>query len=166
MADQRAPGGSSNAGHQCSVLIVENEPELQDLLRVALESAGYPAAVASNGREALAHLRRTVDVCLILLDLYMPIMNGRDFRAAQLRDRSLAWIPVIVVSGGVDAAREAHALGAEGFVRKPIDVDELEAAIRRIECSRTQKTWNPERRLPGAPGRSATAGPDSTSCPE
>lgn len=130
--------------HRCSVLVVEDEPELQDLLRVALEADGYTVATASTGRDALKHLRSSVSTCLIILDLYLPIMGGRRFRAAQLRDRSLAWIPVIIVSGGLEGAREARELGARAFVRKPVDVDELRAAMRRIGCIRARP--RPEQR--------------------
>lgn len=125
-----------DAGHQCSVLVIEDEPELQDLLRFALEAEGYTVHVAPNGREALRHLHSTAQTCVIVLDLYLPVMSGQRFRAVQLRDRSLAWIPVIVMSGGVDAGREARALQAQSFVRKPVDVDELRAAVQRVVCSR------------------------------
>jgi CheY-like chemotaxis protein len=125
---------SIDAAHRCSILIVEDEPELQDVFRVALEADGYDVAVVDNGRDALKHLRSTANTCLILLDLFLPVLSGQRFRAVQLRDRSLAWIPVVVVSGGIDAAREARELGARAFVRKPVDVDELRAAIRRVGC--------------------------------
>jgi len=130
--------------HRCSVLVVEDEPELQDVLRVALEADGYDVAVVDNGRDALKHLRTTPTTCLIILDLFLPVLNGHTFRDVQLRDRSLAWIPVIIMSGGVDAAREARELGARAFVRKPANVDELLAAVRRVGCLRARQ--RPEQR--------------------
>src|SRR5215208_7985352 len=108
------------APHRCSVLVVEDEPELSDVFRVALEADGYDVSVVTNGRDALKHLRSTATTCLIVLDLLLPVMDGRRFRAVQLRDRSLAWIPIVVVAGGVEAGREARELGAAAFVRKPI----------------------------------------------
>jgi CheY-like chemotaxis protein len=125
--------------HRCSVLVVEDEPELQDMLRVALEADGYDVAVVGDGREALRHLRSTALTCLIVLDLMLPVMDGHRFRTMQLRDRSLAWIPVIVVSGGMEAAKDARELGAHAFVRKPIDVDELREIVSRVGCSRTRR---------------------------
>jgi CheY-like chemotaxis protein len=136
--------------HNCSILIVEDEAELQELLRVALESDGYEVAVVNNGREALQHLRSTPTTCLIILDLFLPVLSGHRFRAVQLRDRSLAWIPVVVVSGGVDAAREARELGARAFVKKPVDVDQLRAAIRGVGCLRARQ--RPDQRDLGRPG--------------
>ncbi len=71
---------------------------------------------------------------MIVLDLGLPVMDGREFRAAQLRDRSLAWIPVIVLSGGVETGQVARELGVREFVRKPVDVDQLRDALRRVGC--------------------------------
>ena len=129
---------TEDRSHQCSILVVEDEPELREVLQIALEADGYDVATAVNGRDALKHLRTTADTCLIVLDLYVPVMNGREFRAAQLRDRSLAWIPVIVISGGLEGARDARELGARAFMRKPVDVDALREAVRQVECRRAQ----------------------------
>src|SRR4051794_23029570 len=89
--------------HRCSVLVVEDDAELRELLRVALGADGYAVETAANGRDALRHLRSTADTCIIVLDLALPLMDGRQFRAAQLRDRSLAWIPVVLLSGDGEA---------------------------------------------------------------
>ncbi|MGE3958120.1 MAG: response regulator [Vicinamibacterales bacterium] len=128
---------------RCSILIVEDEPDLQDLLRLTLEAEGYRVAAVPDGRRALTHLRSTASTCAIVLDLALPVMSGRRFRHAQLRDRSLAWLPVVVVSGSLDAAREARDLQAQAFVRKPIDPGELRAALYRV-CHPT--TPVPQRR--------------------
>jgi CheY-like chemotaxis protein len=118
--------------------VVEDEPDLQDVFRVALEADGYEVAIAANGRDALKHLRTSPQTCIIVLDLNLPVMDGRRFRAVQLRDRSLAWIPLVVVSGAIDAARESRELAARSFVRKPIDVDELRSALRCVGCWRAR----------------------------
>lgn len=128
--------------HRCAVLIVEDDGELRELLRVALSTDGYAVAAVADGREALNHLRSTADICMIVLDLALPVMSGRAFRAAQLRDRSLAWIPVIVLSGGLDAARDARELEARSFVRKPVDVDELRRALRNVGCCHARPRGN------------------------
>lgn len=131
-------------GHHCTVLIVEDDPDLRDVLRVALAADGYTVVTAANGRDALWRLRSTADTCIIVLDLALPVMTGRQFRAAQLRDRSLAWIPVVVLSGGVDAGRDARELAARSLVKKPVDVDELRRALRHVGCSRARS--RPEQR--------------------
>ncbi len=120
-----------NAG---KVLVVDDyEPNLRGL-GALLKSAAYSVVSASNGRDALMHLRSTADTCIIVLDLSLPQMDGTQFRVAQLRDRSLAWIPVVVLSGSIDGAVRARELGARAFVPKPVDLDRLRAALRRIGC--------------------------------
>lgn len=125
---------AADPAHRCSVLVVDDDSEIQELLRIALSGDGYDVATADNGRDALSHLRSTAETCLIVLDLGLPRMDGARFRAAQLRDRSLAWIPVIVTTGEIDGARIARDMGARAFVTKPIDVDKLRALVREIGC--------------------------------
>ena len=124
--------------HRCSVLVVDDDVEGQALLKVALEADGYEVAAVSDGREALHYLRSHAETCIVLLDLMLPAMDGAQFRAAQLRDRSLSWIPVVVMSGAIDADRRARELGARRFVRKPLDIDDVRAALRHIGCCRAR----------------------------
>lgn len=125
-----------DSAHRCAVLIVDDDPELKDLLRIALAGEGYQVAHSSNGRDALMHLRSTADTCMIVLDLALPHMDGVRFRAAQLRDRSLAWIPVVVLSAAIEGPALARAMNARAFVPKPVDLDRLRAALRNIGCCR------------------------------
>lgn len=122
--------------HVCGILVVDEHDDVRELLRVSLSAEGYGVAVARSGREALAHLRSTAQTCVILLDMTASTTEIAQFRAAQLRDRSLAWIPVIVMSGGVDAAQRARAFGASGFVRTPLDLDQVRDTVRRVGCGR------------------------------
>src|SRR6185503_16440737 len=80
------------ATHRCTVLVVEDDADVRELLRFALSADGYEVATVDNGREAMHYLRSHADACIILLDLALPIMDGAHFRSAQLRDRALAWI--------------------------------------------------------------------------
>jgi CheY-like chemotaxis protein len=123
--------------HRCRILIVDDDLESQELLRVALAADGYDVAAAANGRQALNALRSQPRTCAILLDLVLPGMDGAQFRAAQRRDRSLAWIPIVVMSGAVDAERLTRELGARRLVRKPLDLDEVRRALRGIGCDTT-----------------------------
>jgi CheY-like chemotaxis protein len=126
------------SSHRCTVLVVDDDPEVCDLLRVALSSEGYQVATVPNGRAALHYLRSNADSCIILLDLMLPIMDGPHFRTAQLHDRSLAWIPLIVMSAAVDADRRARELGARRLVRKPLDLDDVKQALRYVGCCQTR----------------------------
>jgi CheY-like chemotaxis protein len=138
-------GDAAPSTHRCTVLVVEDDADLQELLRIALSADGYEVATVDNGREAMHYLRSHADICIILLDLALPIMDGTQFRTAQLRDRALAWIPLVVMSGSEDAPRHARELGARRLVRKPLDIDEVRTALRFIGCcqARPRRTAAP-----------------------
>jgi two-component system KDP operon response regulator KdpE len=119
------------------VLIVEDEPALQRALRINLRARGYDIGVASSGREALAQARqRPPDV--VLLDLGLPDVDG----AEVIRDlRGWSRAAVIVLSGRAGSDDKIGALdaGADDYVTKPFDMEELlarlRAALRRDERS-------------------------------
>ncbi len=113
----------SDAGR--SILIVEDDELIRRAMQMVLEWEGYPVVCAADGQEALNMLRSGLRPALILLDVMMPVLDGQQFRQEQLRDPSLAAIPVIVVS----AASFAEAVSAAHHVRKPFEVQELLAAI-------------------------------------
>ena len=137
----------TGTAHRCSVLVVDDDAEVRDLLRVALSADGYHVAAVSNGRDALHHLRSHAETCIIVLDLILPVMDGVEFRTAQLRDRSLSWIPVVVMSAAVDADRRARELGARRFVPKPLDLDEVRQALRHIGCCQARPRVTPGKSL-------------------
>jgi CheY-like chemotaxis protein len=120
--------------HRCSILVVDDDGDVRELLRVALEVDGYHVAAVANGREALHYLRSHADICSIVLELILPVMDGERFRAAQSRDRSLAWIPVVVMSAAIDGERRAREIGARAFVRKPLNLDDVRRALGHIGC--------------------------------
>lgn len=127
------------------MLIVDDDGETRELLRFTLTGIGYDVVAVADGREALRYMRSHAETCIVVLDLMLPEMDGATFRAAQLRDRSLAWIPVVVVSGAIDAVDRARALRAQSLLKKPLDLDEVREKISQIGCRRT----TPRRRPPG-----------------
>jgi CheY-like chemotaxis protein len=115
-----------------TVLVVEDDDPIRDILLEILNDQGYDAVGAANGRDALDLLRSLEPLpCLVLLDLMMPVMDGAAFREAQVRDPSLAAIPVVVLSAYADAAAQARRMGATGFLKKPVEVK------RVVELART-----------------------------
>jgi CheY-like chemotaxis protein len=119
-----------------NVLIVEDDPDVREMLSTLLATEGFHAVAAEDGLEGL-HLLRTVRrrapeiPCLILLDLKMPRFGGKEFRRAQLGDPTVASVPVAVISGAIDLEERAKALGAVATLPKPIDCDVLLYVVRR-----------------------------------
>jgi CheY-like chemotaxis protein len=112
------------------VLIVDDEPDFQEAIREALESEGHRTTCASNGREALEHLRMAADsTCVILLDLSMPIMDGCEFRKRQLDDDALAAIPVVLITADGNAREKAEKLAVQGYLAKPIRPTDLLSTV-------------------------------------
>jgi CheY-like chemotaxis protein len=117
-------------GKQSStILLVEDDPATRGAMKMVLEWEGYRVECAANGQEALGRLMAGERPAIILLDLNMPVMDGRQFHTELQREPALASIPVVTVS----AASDAEAVEGAGFVRKPFEPAELLEAIRWAE---------------------------------
>ena len=118
------------------VLVVDDDTEIRETIVEVLEDAGYTAVGAADGVEALAQLRDPRDQwCVVLLDLMMPNMDGRTFRAEQLQDPALSPIPVVIVSAMNDVADAADQLGVAAHVTKPVPLARLVELVDRF-CNR------------------------------
>jgi DNA-binding response OmpR family regulator len=106
------------------VLIVEDEADSRIMLATILTMQGYETVMATNGAEALTIARQQTP-CLILLDLMMPIMDGEQFREAQLADATLRDVPVIVLTARYDGERTAQRLHTASCIVKPLNVSQL-----------------------------------------
>jgi CheY-like chemotaxis protein len=115
-----------------TILLVEDDDEIRSSMADVLEHRGYHVRTASNGVEALEQLRESGAISLILLDLMMPRMNGFVFRERQLKDPTLASIPVIVITAYGQMAENIASLGPIPCLRKPVVYDELVALIERL----------------------------------
>lgn len=103
-----------------SILVVEDDSDIREALIDVLESEGYHAVSATNGKEALDLLHEIQKPCLVLLDMMMPIMNGQEFLECVMKDSYLAPIPVLIVSAIAD---KTNTKGAIGIIKKPVDID-------------------------------------------
>jgi DNA-binding response OmpR family regulator len=104
------------------VLVVEDDPDLAALEADVLTASGHRVEIACNGREALAAIEREPPD-LILLDMKMPVMNGREFADEYRRRDGKATI--VVVTASEDAERRAAEIGASDWIAKPFDPGEL-----------------------------------------
>jgi CheY-like chemotaxis protein len=112
------------------VLVVDDDRDIRESLIEMLEDHGYRAVGAGNGLEALEVLRAGPPPCLILLDLMMPGMDGREFRAEQIKEPSWAAVPVIVISAYGDVEAQAGALALD-CLKKPLTMRPLMDAVHR-----------------------------------
>ena len=114
-----------------SVLVTDDDDDIRDSIREVLEDEGYSVAVAAHGREALECLAE-VRPQLILLDLSMPVMNGQEFRKAQLEHPIWKEIPVVVLSAAGRMQEKTSGMDAADLVAKPIKLDKLLLVVRRF----------------------------------
>lgn len=112
-----------------TVLIVDDDVDIRDVLSMFLEEEGYTVATAPNGRAALIYLREHPDVSVILLDLMMPIMTGFQFREAQKLDPLIATIPVVIMTAR--GALEPGAIDACDILPKPLPFEMLIESLNR-----------------------------------
>lgn len=115
------------------VLVVDDEPQVRSTIRDALSLEGYEVVEASNGAEALA-LLPTVLPEVIVLDLWMPVMDGWAFRRAQ--SVSHGHIPVIVISALDLSSTHVAELAADALIAKPFDLDVLYRAVADVLAKR------------------------------
>jgi CheY-like chemotaxis protein len=107
------------------VLVVDDEPQIRATVSELLTLEGYEVVQASNGADALKQLDGRPDV--VVLDLWMPVLDGWTFRTTQLRTHP--GIPVIVLSATTLTEEQLAELGRPAVVAKPFDLDTFLSAI-------------------------------------
>lgn len=110
------------------VLLVEDDDHLREATADALRDSGIEVMEAADGRQGLEAMR-AAPPCLVLLDLMMPVMDGRSFREQQLQRPDLSDIPVIVISAHLDHT-VANDLNAAAYLRKPVKLAEVLRSVR------------------------------------
>jgi len=110
------------------VLVAEDDPEAADLIASILQREGCEVLFARDGAEALEIARELPRPDLVLLDLELPVMDGRAFLDVMRSDPSLSGIPIVVVSGAPDAAT----VPATDNVRKARLLDGLRRVLARV----------------------------------
>jgi two-component system phosphate regulon response regulator PhoB len=116
--------------------VIDDEPDLVELVRINLDQAGYDVETAASGREALAALRRARPD-LVVLDLMLPDISGTDLCRQIRADAALADLPILMLTAKADEVDRVvgFELGADDYVTKPFSPRELTlrvaAALRR-----------------------------------
>ncbi len=134
-----------SAGKRITILLAEDDPGDQELTRRALQNDldRIDLRIVENGEEALEYLARQAAYAqpdaaprpdLILLDLNMPRMNGRELLKVLKNDPDLGRIPVVVLTTSeqeVDILR-SYDLGCNSYIQKPVDMDQFVSAVRQL----------------------------------
>lgn len=113
------------------VLVVDDDPGVQKLLKTMLEMAHFEALIANNGQEALVCLEHTRPA-LIVLDLMMPTMDGPTFLAELERCGLRASTPVIVLTANIYARPLIERMHVDSYVSKPFRLTDLLQQIRTL----------------------------------
>lgn len=115
------------------ILLIEDDRPYRQALRLYLESHGYSAKEAEDGREALVLLDGGLDVNIIISDYHMPVINGLDFLKALSYRVKGQDVRVILVSGNMtkEIEKEAKQAGAFALLSKPFDFQDLLALVSR-----------------------------------
>jgi len=116
------------------IMVVDDERDIRNLLRQVLEHAGYQVQTAGNGREALEMLEQTRPD-LVLLDIMMPEVDGwevcRNIKTRQ-KTKDIPVILITVRSQPLDKVVGTEVVGADDYITKPFDLDDLLARVARL----------------------------------
>jgi two-component system phosphate regulon response regulator PhoB len=121
------------------ILVVDDEPDLVELVRFNLASAGFRVEIATSGSAALASLRRSPPD-LMVLDLMLPDIDGTELCRRVRADRDLAQLPVIMLTAKAEEVDRIVGLelGADDYVTKPFNTRELALRVKAVLRRRTQ----------------------------
>ncbi len=109
-----------------TIIVVEDDEGIRETMAALLEDEGFHVLQAENGQQGLALLRESGGVALVLLDLWMPVMNGWQMMDALRADPELKGVPVVVISA---AGEVPPPDGAKAFLRKPVRLETLLEAV-------------------------------------
>ena len=112
------------------ILICDDEPALRELIRASMDD-GFEFAEASDGVIAL-ELAREVTPDVVILDLMLPRLSGLEVLARFNADEQLKDVPVLVITAWNETREDVLAAGADEFVTKPFDPEELRNAVKRL----------------------------------
>ncbi|MFA5293436.1 MAG: response regulator [Phycisphaerae bacterium] len=114
------------------ILIVDDEPDLLKVTLLRLKKTGYEVYSATDGREVLDVVPRIMPD-LIILDVYIPVLNGDEVARILKRDDKLKHIPIILISATTRTLDERAAdCGADAFITKPFEPEELIGQVKKI----------------------------------
>jgi CheY-like chemotaxis protein len=127
---RRNTGGGGHATH--TVLVVDDEPAIRQLLNDLLSAEGHAVLSATDGRNALDQLHSGARPCLILLDLMMPLLDGWQTAEQLRRDPELRTIPFAVIAANPRYEADAYRMGAAAWLGKPLEISALLETVEHL----------------------------------
>jgi two-component system phosphate regulon response regulator PhoB len=113
------------------ILVVDDEPDLLKVTLIRLKKTGYEVYSGTDGLEVLDIARRVMPD-LIIIDVYLPVLNGDDVAKILKKDDELKHIPIILISATTQTLDErARDSGADGYIIKPFEPEELIAMVEK-----------------------------------
>ena len=135
--NDRLVAGKSAAEKE--ILLVEDNPDDAELTRIAFAEAGgeYDLRVVADGAAAVAYLQRCTPAelpALVLLDLNLPKLNGREVLQAIRAEPATRSLPVVVLTTSAEPfdVDQAYALGANSYIQKPVEFDRFVEVVRQV----------------------------------
>lgn len=131
--EPRAEGGSPPSPDEgIHILLVEDDPVTRKQAKRLLTNEGYHVTEAVDGEHAMSRLEAKADYALVVLDLYMPRLDGRSVLTQVRGNVSTAGTPIVVLTSSTDPETEIEMMeaGADDYIRKPIDPPYFHARIR------------------------------------
>jgi CheY-like chemotaxis protein len=132
--DSTRSAGDDMSSEPRTVVCIEDEPGVIELIRLILERRGLKVVGAGGGVEGLQVIRQ-VKPSLVLLDLMMPGMDGWEVYRRMKADAMMKTIPVIIVTAkaeGIDEVLAKHIAKVDDYIKKPFSLQELLQAIERV----------------------------------
>ena len=135
--NDRLVAGKSAAEKE--ILLVEDNPDDAELTRIAFAEAGgeYDLRVVADGAAAVAYLQRCTPAelpALVLLDLNLPKLNGREVLQAIRAEPATRSLPVVVLTTSAEPfdVDRAYVLGANSYIQKPVEFDRFDEVVRQV----------------------------------
>jgi DNA-binding response OmpR family regulator len=107
------------------ILVIDDDPDILDALRFLLEDAGFTVITSQNGEYAEKLIKAKILPQLIILDVLLSGKDGRDICTLLKKNPSTRYIPIIMISAHPNVEKSIIGAGANAFIAKPFDVDDL-----------------------------------------
>lgn len=115
------------------ILVAEDDRSIQSLISFKLKNSGFEVFTVGNGAEALDFLSKNA-VDLVLIDLMMPVMSGKEALVALRKNEATKGLPVIILTAKTleNEVIEGLSLGADDYIKKPFSPSELVARVKNV----------------------------------